>query len=70
MIFGNCPYEDCDADFTTSMGESPRFEKHSCEKCGRVIWTLHSRIQPESYTQEGFALKYDVDEETKHITER
>lgn len=71
MIFGECPYEDCDEPFTTFMAEcTPVFEKIKCEKCGRFFMELHSRIQPEGFTMDDFNKKYEVNEETKEIKER
>lgn len=69
MIFGDCPYEDCDGTHAISSAEhTPAFSKEKCEKCGREYWMFHSRIVPEAYTLEAFANKYDVDEETRSIT--
>ena len=71
MIFGECPYDDCKESFTTGIApQCPAFQKHVCEKCKRTIWTYHSRLDPHSYTEEGFNEKYKVDEETKHIEEK
>ena len=72
MILGNCPYEDCDDALMIPIADLPlpRFQRHKCEECKRTIWTLHSRITPESYTEEGFKERFDVDEATKHITEK
>jgi hypothetical protein len=70
MIFGECPYEKCNHPFTTPMGKSPMWEKHVCEKCKNVIWTLHSRMRPLSYTERDFNKEYIIDEETKTIDRR
>lgn len=67
MIFGHCPYDDCDHPFNTPMGEKPAFEKNTCEKCKRIFWTFHSRVDPKSWTEEGFKKVADVNEETKEI---
>lgn len=72
MIFGECPYEDCDGSLHLALAESHvgGFQRHNCETCGRQIWTFHSRWNPHSYTQEDFEAKYDVDEKTREITEK
>lgn len=46
------------------------FQQLMCEKCGRVIWIYHSRIEPVAYTEESFVEKYDLDEETKSIKDK
>ena len=69
MILGSCPYEDCDEPLMLPIADvCPAFQKHTCEGCKRVIWTKHSRIDPESYTEEGFTEVYEVDETTKKIS--
>lgn len=71
MILGSCPYEDCDAPLTIwSPMETPKFERHECEGCHRIIWTRHSRLDPWSSTEADFLNEYEVDEATKSITER
>ena len=67
MIIGGCPY--CDAPLMISIADNcPCFEKHDCEECKQTIWTYHSRLNPESYTEDGFKEEWSVDEETKVIT--
>jgi hypothetical protein len=68
MIFGECPYDGCGGSFTMPI-DRYGFQKHWCEKCKKLIWTLMSRIDPKSYTEESFLEHYKVDEETKNITE-
>lgn len=70
MIFGDCPYDDCNEPMCNSMGDRYGFEKLNCEKCGRVIWLLHSRVDPVAYTDKGFRDKYEIDEETKQVKEK
>jgi hypothetical protein len=70
MIFGDCPYEDCDG--THALGvpdQTPKFGKEKCEKCGREYWLYYSRFEPTAYTLEQFAQKFRVDEANKTITE-
>lgn len=68
MIFGECPYNDCNQQMMNAICVNlPMFERLVCEKCGRVIWLYHSRLEPVAYTEEGFLEKYDLDEETKSI---
>lgn len=71
MIIGNCPYPDCDEGFMIPIApNAPRFERWTCEKCQRVIWTRHSRWDPWSLTEAEFLAQYDVDEAKKRITKR
>lgn len=71
MIFGECPYNDCNQQMMNSICDTPpMFQKLVCEKCGRVIWLYHSHIEPVAYTEESFAEKYDLDEETKSIKDK
>lgn len=69
MIIGECPYEDCSEPLFLCMGEYG-FTKDTCEGCGRIIWTLHSRLDPCSYTERGFQEEFKVDEERKTIEYR
>jgi len=71
MISGECPYEDCDEPiFIPCADKCPAFQKIICEKCKRVFWEKHSRINPEGFTEEDFYKKYEVNEETREIKER
>jgi hypothetical protein len=71
MIIGSCPYEGCDGAIWLPVADPPpRIQKHDCEKCGRVIWTRHSRIDPWSMTDENFRREYVVDEATHSVTAR
>jgi hypothetical protein len=71
MIFGDCPYNDCDElQMVPCAEKTPCFSKETCEGCGREYWQKHSRIDPESYTLQEFEEKYIMDHETKQITER
>lgn len=72
MIIGDCPYDGCDGRVWLPIADLPlpQFEKHPCESCGRNIWTKHSRADPCSWTEEGFAEEFIIDEETKKITEK
>lgn len=68
MIFGNCPYPDCNDDFTVNLSEGMPIQQMTCEKCKRVSWLLHSRLDPKSWTDESFREIADIDEETHKIT--
>ena len=68
MIFGEFPYNDCNQQMMNFICDNPpMFERLVCEKCGRVIWLYHSRIEPVAYGEEDFLEKYDLDETTKSI---
>lgn len=43
-------------------------EKQTCEECGRIFWTFHSRLDPKSWTDEAFRKIATIDEDTKKIT--
>lgn len=71
MIFGDCPYEDCDSTHALgSPDHTPAFGKETCETCKREFWLYYSRFEPQAYTLEEFNKKFEVDEETKSIKER
>ncbi len=67
MISGTCPYEGCGGMVWLPIADLPlpRYQKHDCEECGRVIWTKHSRLDPESWTEADFP--FVVDEEKKTL---
>jgi hypothetical protein len=71
MIFGECPYDDCDEYLMIPIADHcPVFQKINCPKCGRIIWEYHSRIEPEAFTEKEFNEKYEIEEETKTIKKR
>lgn len=73
MITGTCPYKGCSGMVWTSTPEGmelPKYERHLCEECKRVIWTKHSRVDPCSWTERNFLKKYRVNKKTKMIEER
>jgi len=71
MIIGECPYEDCNGSLWIPIAEKcPAFQKHECEDCHRTIWTYHSRLDPKSYTEDGFKEEWIVDEENKSVEKR
>lgn len=45
----------------------PRFARHQCEECGEYIWTWLTRINPQSWTEEGFNANFVVNHEEKSI---
>ena len=69
-VIGECPYPDCHESFLLfeEPAKMPTMQKHACEKCDRVIWTRHSRVDPWSMTETDFHDTYDVNEQTKSIT--
>lgn len=70
MIIGECPYEGCKGPVFLHLQEGRPIQRHTCVDCKRHIWTLHSRFEPKSWTEEAFNLQFIVDEETKTIRER
>lgn len=70
MIFGECPYNDCDEPICIACADRcPAYQRIVCKKCGRVFWEKHSRINPEAFTEEDFNKKYKIDEETREVKE-
>ena len=68
MIFGECPYDNCSELLWIPIAEKcPVYERHECEKCKRVIWTYHSRVDPHSYTEKDFYEDYTVNKKTKQV---
>ena len=69
MIIGTCPYEGCEGRVWEAIADLPlpKYQKHTCEECKRVIWTKHSRIDPCSWTEENFLKEYRVNKKTKVI---
>ncbi|UOF76909.1 hypothetical protein [Bacteriophage sp.] len=70
MIYGDCPYCDAPMDNPIVDGPLPCFQKLESECCGNVVWLKHSRIDPEAFTEEGFAKEYVIDHKAKTITKR
>ena len=69
MIISTCPYDGCDGLLMTPICEHPpKFEKRDCDECGRVVWVYHSRMAPSSFTEQGFAELYNINEATRVIT--
>jgi hypothetical protein len=72
MILGSCPYDGCDEPLMIALPDAPLpvFAQHECEGCHRMIWTKFSRVDPCSWTEEGFAEDFEVDERTMQIKDR
>lgn len=67
MIFGYCPYPDCDHAHAIPLLEGRVHERLKCDKCGRVYWLLHSRIEPQAWTDEDFRRLHEVDDLGKRV---
>ena len=73
MIIGECPYNNCNEPLMIGVEDGaqlPAFYPHYCEGCKRKIWTKMTRIDPASWTEEDFLRDFNVNEETKNITEK
>jgi hypothetical protein len=46
----------------------PVFERAVCDECDEVVWVKHTRVQPETWTDEDFHKAYEI--HGKQITER
>ena len=67
MMIGEYPC--CGAMLMLAMPQhTPAFAKETCPNCGATVWHRFSRIDPESYTEATFALKFIVDESNHTIT--
>lgn len=71
-VLGSCPYDECSGALFLGEPDAPFpvFQKHECNECGNVIWTKFSRINPCSWTEEGFKKEFEVDEKSKSIKEK
>ena len=72
MILGECPYEGCHGDVFLGCDDwkMPSFYKHECEECKNWIWTKITRVDPQSWTEEGFNEHFTINEETRSIKEK
>ena len=68
MITGGCPY--CDATQMNPYAGHPALQKIVCEECHQTYWLKHSNFDPEAFTQEQFAERYEVDETTKSVVDK
>lgn len=63
MIFHNCI--KCDYFEMIPMADkTPAFEKYECPECNTTQWIKHSRLQPETYSED----MIEVDEEDRSVT--
>lgn len=72
MIIGSCPYDDCNEPLMLGLPDMqlPAFSRHECDGCHRLIWTKFSRVDPQSWTEDGFLEEYEIDEETRQLKPR
>lgn len=73
MVLGSCTYDACDHPLMLSHPDElqmPARLCHKCEGCNRTIRMKVSRIEPKSWTAEGFDEAFVVDEETRKIESR
>ncbi len=72
MILGDCPYGDCTqfAMRSIATGSLPQYERDTCEGCHRIVWVVHSRIDPIAYTEADFLEEFVVDDEKKTVVPR
>jgi hypothetical protein len=68
MIFGACPY--CETSVANAFAGPGKFEQIECDECRKVYWLRHSNIDPEAFTQDQFAERYEVDHASKQIIDR
>ena len=72
MMFGGCPYEDCEHTACRYLPDLPlpQFSQETCDGCGRTVWVLYSRVDPMVYTKEGFEAEFEHDPVKKTIRKR
>ena len=70
MFFDKCPYAGCGQEFGLKVPEGilPLLEQHRCEGCGRLIFMLHSKILPQTFTEAEFKKMYRFNRETMHVS--
>lgn len=68
MIFGDCPYTDCDDCHMIECADVVGWSRETCDGCGREWWLHHSRVNPEALTPEEFAREWVIDEATHTIS--
>jgi hypothetical protein len=62
MIIGECPYDDCDDVHFISIAEKcPAVSDHVCDKCKRIYYIYHSRVDPGAFTEEDFKKHFIID---------
>ena len=64
MIFHNCINCDELELIPLAGGQLPVFQKYECPKCNTIQWIKHSRLNPQTYSED----MVEVDEETKVVT--
>ena len=70
MNFGNCPYCDGFLGFFEVPSKTPAYTIVKCELCNKDVWYRLSRIDPKTWTIEGFEKEFIVDEKNGKIIER
>lgn len=69
MILGEYPC--CDEPLMIQVPDkTPSFASEKCPNCGATVWHKFSRLDPESWTEKEFLKNYDVDHDTKKITQK
>lgn len=62
MIMHNCI--ECEfAEMIPCAEKCPIFQKYTCPECKTIQWIKHSRINPETYSED----MIEVDEENKSV---
>lgn len=59
MILGTCPWPGCEEHLARHVVDGIALERHTCEGCGREVWTLLSRVDPWSMTGDDFAKDFE-----------
>lgn len=68
MIIGGCPY--CDASQYNSYAGPGQFQRIECDECHKIYWLRHSNFDPEAFTEEDFAERFEIDHEKKTIKDK
>ena len=69
MVIGEYPC--CNEPLMIAVPDrTPAYIPEDCPHCGKKVWHRLSRINPKSWLEENFLVEYDVDYESKKITER
>lgn len=68
MIIGGCPY--CDASQMNPYAGPGKMEKIECDACHKFYWLRHSNIDPQAFTAEDFAERFELNESTKTLVDK
>ena len=61
-------YPCCEGPLAVAMPDkTPAYRPEECPHCGAKVWHRLSRVEPLSWTEEGFLKEYAVDWDTRTV---